>query len=99
MSGGREPRVVLPIIPLERSRARHLPELRRPGRRRAAAGACPDGPVDPRGKTMELSYAGDVEFGHDAAPPSFDELHLRWYDRWLRGVDTASTRRRRCASS
>jgi predicted acyl esterase len=36
---------------------------------------------------MELSYAGDVEFGHDAALPSFDELHLRWYDRWLRGVD------------
>jgi predicted acyl esterase len=28
-----------------------------------------------------------VEFGHDAALPSFDELHLRWYDRWLRGVD------------
>ena len=36
---------------------------------------------------MELSYAGDVEFGRDAALPSFDELHLRWFDRWLRGVD------------
>ena len=45
------------------------------------------GPWTHGGKTMELSYAGDVEFGHDAALPSFDELHLRWYDRWLRGVD------------
>jgi hypothetical protein len=36
---------------------------------------------------MELSYAGNVEFGKQAALPSFDELHLRWYDRWLRGVD------------
>jgi hypothetical protein len=36
---------------------------------------------------MELSYAGDVEFGREAALPSFDELHLRWFDRWLRGVD------------
>src|SRR5512147_2780711 len=45
------------------------------------------GPWTHGGKTMELSYAGDVEFGPDAALPSFDELHLRWYDRWLRGVD------------
>jgi predicted acyl esterase len=36
---------------------------------------------------MELSYAGNVELGKQAALPSFDELHLRWYDRWLRGVD------------
>ena len=34
--------------------------------------------------TPELSYAGDVEFGPDAALTSFDELHLRWFDRWLR---------------
>jgi predicted acyl esterase len=45
------------------------------------------GPWTHGGKTMEVSYAGDVEFGPDAALPSFDELHLRWYDRWLRGVD------------
>jgi putative CocE/NonD family hydrolase len=38
-------------------------------------------------KTVELSYAGDVEFGREAALPSFDELHLRWFDRWLLGVD------------
>ena len=34
--------------------------------------------------TPELSYAGDVEFGPEAALGSFDELHLRWFDRWLR---------------
>ena len=45
------------------------------------------GPWTHGSRTMELSYAGDVEFGRDAALPSFDELHLRWYDRWLRGVD------------
>jgi hypothetical protein len=27
-----------------------------------------------------------VEFGREAALPSFDELHVRWFDRWLRGV-------------
>jgi putative CocE/NonD family hydrolase len=37
--------------------------------------------------TTEVSHAGDVEFGREAALPSFDELHLRWFDRWLRGVD------------
>ena len=45
------------------------------------------GPWTHGGKTMELSYAGDVEFGPDAALASFNELHLRWYDRWLLGVD------------
>jgi hypothetical protein len=37
--------------------------------------------------TPELSHAGDVEFGPEAALDSFDEVHLRWFDRWLRGVD------------
>ena len=45
------------------------------------------GPWTHGSRTVELSYAGDVEFGRDAALPSFDELHLRWFDRWLRGVD------------
>ena len=45
------------------------------------------GPWTHGNKTVELSYAGDVEFGRDAALASFDELHLRWFDRWLRGVD------------
>ena len=45
------------------------------------------GPWTHGSRTVELSYSGDVEFGPDAALPSFDELHLRWFDRWLRGVD------------
>ena len=45
------------------------------------------GPWTHGAKTVELSHAGDVEFGRDAALPSFDEVHLRWFDRWLRGVD------------
>jgi len=45
------------------------------------------GPWTHGAKTVELSYAGDVEFGREAALPSFDELHLRWFDRCLRGVD------------
>lgn len=40
--------------------------------------------------TTELSYAGDVEFGPEAALPSFDEVHLRWFDRWLKGVDNGA---------
>ena len=32
------------------------------------------------------SYAGDVEFGPDAAIPTFfSELHLQWFDRYLKG--------------
>jgi putative CocE/NonD family hydrolase len=45
------------------------------------------GPWTHGAKTVELSYAGDVEFGREAALPSFDELHVQWFDRWLRGVD------------
>ncbi len=40
--------------------------------------------------TPELSYAGDVEFGPEAALGSFDELHLRWFDRWLRGEENGA---------
>ena len=42
--------------------------------------------------TMELNYAGDVEFGPDAALPSFRALQLRWFDRWLKGVDNGVDR-------
>jgi hypothetical protein len=45
------------------------------------------GPWTHGARTVELSHAGDVEFGREAAQPSFDQLHLRWFDRWLRGVD------------
>lgn len=36
-------------------------------------------------KTVELQHSGDVDFGEAAALPSFRELHLRWFDAWLRG--------------
>lgn len=35
--------------------------------------------------TPELSYAGDVEFGPEAALASFREIHLAWYERYLEG--------------
>ena len=35
------------------------------------------------------SYAGDVEFGSDAAIPNFSsELHLQWFDRYLKSKNT-----------
>lgn len=36
--------------------------------------------------TMQLDHAGDVEFGPEAAVPSFLAVQLRWFDRWLKGV-------------
>jgi len=35
--------------------------------------------------TTEQSFAGDVEFGESAALPSFKEVHLGWFDRWIKG--------------
>jgi uncharacterized protein len=37
-------------------------------------------------RTMEVSFAGDVEFGPEAALSSLEEFRLRWFDRWLKGV-------------
>ena len=37
-------------------------------------------------RTLELPYVGDVDFGLEAALTSFDELHLHWFDRWLKGI-------------
>ena len=37
--------------------------------------------------TMEEGHAGDVSFGDDAGVPSAQALHLRWFDRWMRGVE------------
>lgn len=42
--------------------------------------------------TTELAYAGDIDLGPDAALRSFDELHLRWFDRWLKGADNGIDR-------
>ena len=38
--------------------------------------------------TTEADYSGDIEFGAQAALDSFRMVHLNWFDRWLRGVDT-----------
>ena len=43
------------------------------------------GPWTHGGYNTELSYAGDADFGADAALASFDALHLSWFDRWLKG--------------
>ena len=42
--------------------------------------------------TTELSKAGDIDLGPKAALESFDELHLRWFDRWLKDVDNGIDR-------
>ena len=39
--------------------------------------------------TTELSYSGDVDFGPGAALESFDDFHLRWFDRWLKPAQTS----------
>ena len=46
---------------------------------------------------VEVNYAGDVDFGEDAAvidAPSgtrMMELNLQWFDRWLKGLDNGVT--------
>lgn len=45
------------------------------------------GPWVHGGRAMETTYAGDVEFGLDAALASFLDVHLDWFDHWLRGED------------
>ncbi len=45
------------------------------------------GPWTHGSKNPEQSHAGDVEFGEEAALESFNGLHLRWFDRWLKRVD------------
>ena len=37
----------------------------------------------------ERSYSGDVDFGPDAAI-AYYELVLRWFDRWLKGIDNGT---------
>ena len=34
-----------------------------------------------------VSYAGDVDFGPDAVMDDYNGYRLRWYDRWLKGID------------
>ena len=42
--------------------------------------------------TMEEGHAGDVSFGDKAGIDSAQALHLRWFDRWMRGVDNGIDR-------
>lgn len=46
------------------------------------------GPWTHGSTTSELSYSGDVEFGKESALESFRNLHLIWFDRALKGIDT-----------
>jgi len=51
------------------------------------------GPWTHGSATMDRTYAGDVDFGPDAAlsgnlAEDFNDLHLRWFDKWLKGVDS-----------
>ena len=39
-------------------------------------------------QTLEQSFAGDVEFGEDSALDDFRDLHLRYFDWALKGVDS-----------
>ncbi len=43
------------------------------------------GPWTHGSRTTEQAFAGDVQFGQDAALDSFRELHLRWFDAALKG--------------
>ena len=38
--------------------------------------------------TMAQSWSGDVDFGQDASLDDYDGFRLRWFDRWLKGLDT-----------
>jgi putative CocE/NonD family hydrolase len=47
------------------------------------------GPWTHGGRTR--SYAGEAEFGPEAAI-DFDQFELRWFDRWLKGIDNGVDR-------
>lgn len=36
----------------------------------------------------EQNYAGEVEFDVESTQDSWDDLRLRWFDRWLKGMDS-----------
>ncbi len=38
--------------------------------------------------TMAQSFAGDVDFGPEAPLDDYNGFRLRWFDRWLKGLDT-----------
>lgn len=40
--------------------------------------------------SAEVSHAGDVDFGREAAIYDMNELRLHWYDHWLKGEETGA---------
>jgi putative CocE/NonD family hydrolase len=50
------------------------------------------GPWTHGSETVQQPFAGDVEFTRDAALESFRDLHLRWFDHWLKGADNGIDR-------
>src|SRR5581483_1107615 len=38
--------------------------------------------------TMAQSYSGDVDFGPEAPLDDYNGFRLRWFDRWLKGLDS-----------
>ncbi|MBI4336857.1 MAG: CocE/NonD family hydrolase [Chloroflexi bacterium] len=45
------------------------------------------GPWTHGDRTLEWTYAGDVDLGPQAALPSHEAFRLRWFDRWLKGIE------------
>ncbi|HEY8369115.1 MAG TPA: CocE/NonD family hydrolase, partial [Thermodesulfobacteriota bacterium] len=43
-------------------------------------------------ETFGQSYAGDVDFGAEAALDGINDVRLRWFDRWLKGLDSGVDR-------
>ncbi|MBN1400005.1 MAG: CocE/NonD family hydrolase, partial [Anaerolineae bacterium] len=39
-----------------------------------------------------VSYSGDIEFGTDAVLDDYNGYRLRWFDRWLKGIDNGVDR-------
>jgi putative CocE/NonD family hydrolase len=39
-----------------------------------------------------VSYAGDVDFGPDSVMDDYNGYRLRWFDRWLKGIDNGVDR-------
>lgn len=55
------------------------------------------GPWTHGGRTVDQTFAGDVEFGPQASvagnlAADFNHLHLHWFDRWLKGIDNGVDR-------
>ncbi|MBM3959936.1 MAG: CocE/NonD family hydrolase [SAR202 cluster bacterium] len=50
------------------------------------------GPWTHGSETVQQPFAGDVEFPREAGLTSFRDVHLRWFDHWLKGEDNGVAR-------